>query len=69
MEVSEEIKKAVKEHRLKQLEQQIADVQLTMTIYQKMIETYEGKEDRAQLAVEIMKLDRLQLAYETVKGV
>lgn len=69
MEVSEDVQRLVKEQRLKQLEQQIADVVITITIYHKMIDTYGENEDRAQLSTELTKLGRLKLAYEAVEGV
>lgn len=67
--VSKEAMNVVKQARIEDLERKVADSAISVEIYRKMVDAYGDSEDRKAFAQELTKLDRLELALETVKGV
>jgi hypothetical protein len=56
-----------KENRLKYFEQQIAELQLNIRIYEANVAVFGTPSDSTSLSNEIAKLDRMTLNYQTVK--
>lgn len=65
--VSPETMEAVKANRLKFFEQQIAESQMNIRIYEANVTAYGLAQDSVALTNEIAKLDRLTLSYNVVK--
>jgi hypothetical protein len=67
LEVSQGIKEKVREQRINQIEVQIADIQISIAIYEKLVERFNSKEDQQLLETEKRKLERNLLAFEATK--
>lgn len=63
---STEIRELVKANRLKYFEQQIAESQVNIRIYEANVVVYNQPADITSLANEVTKLSRLTLGYNTV---